>query len=75
MSVKFLHFKETKKISKVIDTKKQQRDNVITETNKQGNKMNKKSKFDLEVCELVGVAAAACVFIVLTIVRLAQAGV
>jgi len=35
MSVKFLHFKATKKISIVLDTKKQERDNVITETNKQ----------------------------------------
>lgn len=75
MSVKFLHFKETKKISKVIDTKKQQRDNVITEANKERNKMNKKPKFDAEKIEYIVVALLGVALIVGTIVRLVQAGV
>lgn len=73
--MKFLHFKETKKISKVIDTKKQQRDNVITETNKQGNKMNKKSKLDAEKIEYIVVALFGVALIVGTIARLVQAGI
>lgn len=59
----------------MIDTKKQQRDNVITETNKQGNKMNKKSKLDAEKIEYIVVALFGVALIVGTIARLVQAGI